>query len=265
MIEITGRTRVFGILADPIHHVRTPQALNALMRARGYDGVLVPFHARSEDLAHVVEGLRRLSNLGGLIITVPHKSAMLALCDDVSIRARDIGAVNVVRRTTEGRLVGDMLDGVGFVAGLKANCLDPRGSRAYLAGAGGAANAIAFALADAGVRVLTLANRTRAKAQDLKVRLATAYPDLPVNLGSTDPRGHDLVVNATSLGLKADDPLPLEADMLTPDQIVAEIIMQPEVTPLLAAAQARGCRTQPGLPMLSAQLALMCDTLGIPS
>ncbi|OYZ82216.1 MAG: shikimate dehydrogenase, partial [Rhizobiales bacterium 24-66-13] len=151
MTQITGYTRLFGILADPIQQVKTPQALNALMARVGYDGVLVPLHARAEDLAAVVGGLKLLRNLGGLIVTVPHKTAMVDLCDEVSESARLIGAVNTIRRATDGRLVGEMLDGHGFVAGLRQNGIEPEGRSAYLAGAGGAANAIAFALAQAGI------------------------------------------------------------------------------------------------------------------
>ncbi|MEP9376126.1 shikimate dehydrogenase [Aquabacter sp. CN5-332] len=263
MAEITGTTRLFGILADPIHHVRTPQAMNALAHERGYDGVLVPFHASPEDLAGVVAGLRLLRNLGGFIVTVPHKTAMLALCDEVSENARRIGAVNTVRREADGRLVGEMLDGPGFVGGLIANGIAPRGKRVYLAGAGGAASAIAFAFADAGVARLTLANRTRAKVEELKARIAEAYPAVPVEIGTDDPSGHDIVVNGTSLGLKAGDALPFDASRLTPDQIVAEVIMQPEETAILAAAKALGCRTHPGRPMLLSQLALMGDFMGM--
>ncbi|WP_029003271.1 shikimate dehydrogenase family protein [Azorhizobium doebereinerae] len=263
MNEITGHTRLFGILADPIHHVRTPQALNALMQARGYDGVLVPLHVAPDDLATAIAGLRRLRNLGGLIVTVPHKTAILDLCDEVTDNARRIGAVNTVRRMPDGRLVGEMLDGKGFVAGLRKAGIEPAGRSAYLAGAGGAANAIAFALAEAGVSRLTIANRTRAKAEDLAGRLAGAFPALPVTIGTPDPSGHDLVANATSLGLKDGDPLPLDADRLSDDQIVAEIIMQPETTALLAAASARGCRTHQGHPMLACQLDLMADFVGM--
>lgn len=132
-------------------------------------------------------------------------------------------------------------------------------------GAGGAANAIAFALAQAGVSRLIIANRTRAKAEDLAQRVAAFLPATKVEIGSPDPSGHDLVVNATSLGLKDGDPLPLDADRLDASQVVAEIIMQPETTALLAAAAARGCRVHPGKPMLTCQLDLMADFMGMRS
>lgn len=254
---ITGSTQIFGILADPIHHVKTPQRINQLFAERQIDGVMVPLHVKPEELAQAVQGLRALQNLGGFVVTVPHKAAIVALCDEVTPEARLIGAVNVVRRTAEGRLVGGMLDGEGFVSGLRSQGLDPAGRSAYLAGAGGAASAIAFALAGAGVSRLTIANRTADKAQQLIDRIASRHPSLTLAVGGEDPAGHDLVVNATSLGLRPGDALPLDADRLEPRQIVAEIIMQPAETPLLMAAQAKGCRIHFGAPMLTSQIELM--------
>src|SRR3546814_6546408 len=92
MKEITGETKLFGILADPIHHVKTPQRMNEYFDRANYDGVLVPFHAKPDNLATVLEGLRRLENLVGVIVTVPHKTAVLELCDNASDTTRKIGA-----------------------------------------------------------------------------------------------------------------------------------------------------------------------------
>lgn len=263
MGEITGHTRVYGILADPIHHVKTPQMVNALAARENLDAVLVPMHVSPDDLAALVAGLKRMRNLGGIIVTVPHKTAIVELCDEVTDSARRIGAVNTIRREADGRLIGEMLDGKGFVGGLIAGGIDPKGRSAYLAGAGGAANAIAFALVEAGVSRLTIANRTRAKADDLAGRLKDAFPGAQVDIGTPDPSGHDIVVNGTSLGLKDGDALPLDTDRLQPEQTVAEVIMQPEETALLKAAAARGCRVHFGKPMLACQLDLMADFLGM--
>ena len=265
MTDITGTTRIFGILADPIHHVKTPQGINRLLDARHFDGVMVPIHVDADGLATMVDGLRRMNNLGGFVVTVPHKTAMPALCDELTPAAQRIGAVNVVRRTTEGRLVGGMLDGEGFVGGLRSAGIEPAGLSAYLAGAGGAASAIGYALAQAGVSRLTIANRTPAKAQELIARLREDFPGLAMEPGTDDPSGHDLVVNGTSLGLREGDALPLNADRLSATQIVAEIIMQPAETPLLQAARAKGCRIHHGAPMLASQVALMAAFMGVPA
>jgi len=262
--EITGTTRIFGVLADPIHHVKAPQLINALFAAHDFDGVLVPIHVSPEDLGTVLTGLRRQQNFEGFIATIPHKMAMVAHCDELTDAARAVGAVNIVRRLPDGRLRGGMLDGDGFVAGLRSRGIEPAGMSAWLAGAGGAANAIAWALAEAGVSRLTVYNRTADKAQALIERTARARPGLPMALGSPDPSGHDLIVNATSLGMHPEDPLPVDASRLQPGQTVAEIIMQPAETPLLAAAAAKGCRAHPGLPMLACQIALMASFMGAP-
>lgn len=261
--EITGTTTLCAILADPVHHVRLPQLFNALMSRWRENAALVPMHVSPDQLGTVVEGLRQLKNLGGFAVTVPHKSAALDLCDDASARAYAVGAVNIVRREADGRLVGDILDGVGFADGLRCSGVEPRGKSVFLAGAGGAANAIAFGLAEAGVASLDIWNRTPAKSENLRARLLRHYPELQTRIASRDPAGAELVVNATSLGLRDDDPLPLDTERLQADQIVAEIIMVPAMTPLLRAAEARGCRICLGAPMLDCQLASMAAFLGI--
>lgn len=263
MTDISGHTRVYAILADPIHHVQTPQRLNALMRARGHDGVMVPVHVGAADLDTVVAGLGCMQSLGGFIVTVPHKTAIVALCDEVSRQAELVGAVNCVRRQADGRLMGEILDGAGFVAGLRREGYEPKARRVLLLGAGGAANAIAFALAEAGIARLAIANRTRAKSEDLARRLSVAFPDLPVELEARDVAAYDIIVNGTSLGLAEGDPLPLDPSLLSADQIVADVIMQPRVTALLAAAQAKGCHIHYGLPMLECQLEMMADFMGM--
>ena len=252
--EVTGHTRVLAILADPVHHVKAPQRINALLRAHGIDAVMVPLHVGESDLAAVMDALRRTQNFAGCVVTVPHKTKALALCDELSDAARQIGAVNVVHRTRDGRLRGGMLDGVGFVDGLRGAGIDPNGKAVYLAGAGGAASAIAFALADAGVRRITVANRSADRAASLIERLRERHPELTASVGGADPSGHDIVVNATSLGMRPGDPLPLDATRLEAQQVVAEIIMEPAETALLKAARQRGCRVQEGAPMLASQV-----------
>ena len=264
MNKITGKTRLYAIVADPIHHVKTPQSINRLLEERGIDGVMVALHVNAEQLSAAISGLRAIDNLGGFVVTVPHKTAIISLCDEVTDAAMQIGAANVVRREADGRLVADMLDGKGFIAGLLRSGIAVRDRSVYLAGAGGAANAIAFALAEAGIARLTIGNRTKGKAVDLIQRLSLAYPSLSAQVGTTDPAGHDLVVNATSLGLRAGDPLPLAVAKLSASQTVCEIIMDPADTPLLVAAKEKGCAIQYGAPMLAGQVELMAAFMGAP-
>ncbi len=259
MTSITGRTRIFGIIADPIHHVKTPEVFNSLLAAEEADGVLVPIHVSPQGLADMLAGFRAMRNLGGFIVTVPHKPSVVDLCDALTEEARRVGAVNCVRREADGRLVGAILDGIGFVEGLRAADIEPKGMRAYVAGAGGAASAVAFALAAAGVASLTIANRTEARARALCERIAVSYPGLPLSTDAARVADQDLIMNATSLGMQKGDALPLDVAQLHAGQVVAEAIMHPAMTPLLQAAEAAGCRIQPGLPMLENQIRLMAQ------
>lgn len=262
--RITGNTRIFGIVADPIHHVKTPQVMNANFERLGVDAVLIPMHVGPEGLAALFSGLSKMENFGGLIATVPHKPAILDLCDEVTEEARHIGAVNCIRRDPDGRMIGTMLDGTGFVEALKTvTGFDPKGKRAFVAGAGGAASAIAFALAKAGVARLTIANRTADKAEALGERIRAAYPSVTVSTAAATVADHDLVANGTSLGMKETDAPPLDFEKLHRDQVVGDAIMQPEMTPLLKAAQAKGCRIQLGKPMLECQIELMMQHFNI--
>lgn len=262
MREITGRTRIYGILADPIHHVKTPQMMHDLFARKNIDGVLVPYHVSSETLGKVFDGLRAIRNFGGFIATVPHKSAMLDLCDAVTDQARLVGAVNCVRREDDGSMAGAQLDGIGFVEGLRGNGITVEGMSVHLAGAGGAAKAIAFALAEAGVASITIANRTEEAAQELAGRVSGTYSGVSAKASREGARNADMVVNATPLGMEPDDPEPVDFEELHGDQIVADAIMEPEMTPLLKAAQDRGCTIQPGAPMLRSQIELMAQHMG---
>jgi shikimate dehydrogenase len=256
---INGHTRLVVIVADPVGHVRTPAKMNAHFAATGRDAVVVPVQVAAGDLAQVVGALKRLPNLGGIVVTVPHKEAIAQLCDRLTEAARLVGAVNVIRREPDGTLTGGQFDGEGFVAGLRAAGHDPRGARIWMAGAGGAAAGIGYALLRHGVAELTVHNRTAARAQALVDRLAAACPGARLTAGSTDPAGHDIVVNATSLGLKPGDALPVDPSRLDARMLAAEVVMQPEVTPFLREAAARGCRTHGGLAMLVEQVAILCD------
>jgi len=257
MKDITGTTRLFYIVGHPIAQVRTPQVLNAWFRREALDAVMVPTHVKPEGLRSVFEAFRHTQNLDGFIVTVPHKAEALLLCDEVTPAARAIGAVNAVRRTSDGRLIGDMFDGRGFVAGLQSQGHDPAGKSVLIVGAGGAAAAIAHAFAAADVQRLSISNRTHSKAQEMADRVRSHHPLITIDATENDPTGYDIVVNATSLGMADGDPLPFDIEKLSTDTLVAEVIMKPEMTALLCAAQTRGCPIHLGRHMLEHQSLLM--------
>jgi shikimate dehydrogenase len=262
-LPITGRTRLFGVIADPIGHVRACEVFNPVFAARGIDAVLVPLHVPAGALRHALDGFRALGNLGGILVTIPHKESVLDLVDEVGAQARLVGAANIIRRDADGRLAAENFDGLGFVAGLRRAGQEVSGRRVLLVGAGGAGKAIACALAEAKVETLLVANRTPTRAEDLAARVKAAYPSVDVRAGPNDPSGFDIVVNATSQGLHPGDAPPFAVDAVAPEATVAEIIMKPERTPLVAAAAARGLRVHLGRHMLDAQVPLMTRFLDI--
>ncbi len=255
--SINGHTTLVVILAHPIGHVRTPAEMNRHFAATGTDAVLVPMQVLPEDLAAAVAMLRRVPNLGGIVVTVPHKESIAALCDRLTPAAQLVGAVNVIRREPDGTLTGGQFDGEGFVNGLRRAGHEIRGKRVWMAGAGGAAAGIGYAMLRHGVGCLTIHNRTAARAEALVRRLLAALPGAPVAAGGADPAGHAVVVNATSLGLEPGDALPVDANLLTPAMLAAGVVMQPDRTAFLEAASARGCATHPGLPMLLEQIPIL--------
>lgn len=256
-MNITGKARLYAIVGDPIAHVRVPAVFNARFAERDTDAACVPLHVTAAGLVAAIGGLRALQNLDGFVVTAPHKHTTADLCDEVIGEGRLVGAVNAVRRTAEGRLVGDLFDGQGFVAGLRAAGHSPQGRRAFVAGAGGAAAAVSFALARAGVAAITIHNRTAPRAEALARKLRAAYPSCDVRTGAADPAGHDLAVNATSVGLEPGDPLPFQVSGLERTTVVAEVLMKPEKTPLLVAAERHGCPIHLGRHMLDSQVDLM--------
>ena len=247
----SGATRVIFIVGDPIAQVKAPAGVTRLLRDRGADAVVVPAHVRPADLAAFVATAARMPNVDGIIATVPHKFGMAALCDDATPAARSIGAVNVARRRPGGSWFGDMCDGHAYTAGLRKLGFDPRGRRALVVGAGGAGSAIAHALVDAGVSALSLHDLDAGRREVLAGKLR-AYGPLQPGLGSADPSGYDLVINATPMGMAAGDALPIDLDRLTPSIYVGDVITVPAVTPLIAAARARGCGTMTGTQMFEA-------------
>lgn len=267
-MTITGHTTVLGVISDPVAHVRAPQVFNPLFEAGGIDAVLVPVHVTPDGLPTAIAGLKATLNYRGLAVTIPHKVALAKLCDTLGDNGRRVGAVNAVRfdMAQDGtrHMVGDMFDGMGYVAGMAAGGFDFAGKRVLQIGAGGAGMAIAFAVADAGAAHITIANRTPTKAEALAGRIRAEFPHLEARgVGAdTDPAGYDVILNATSVGLKPDDPLPFDLDRATPGCAISEIIMIPERTRLLDAAEARGHPIHFGRPMLEHQAKLMMQFFG---
>jgi shikimate dehydrogenase len=261
---VSGSTRLFCIIGDPVASVRSPQFFNALFAEWGIDAVFVAMHVQPAGLAHAIAGLRAIANLDGIVITMPHKQPALALVDEALPTARRVGAINTIRRDPGGRLVGDMFDGKGCLLGMLWNGVDPHGQRALIVGAGGAGSAIAFALAERGAAAITIADSDTNRAAELAGRVVGVFPACAARRGNPEPPGHDIVVNATPMGMQQTDALPIDPALLDPQMVVVDVVTNPDPTALVTAALARGCRAYSGRHMHEGQAVYAARFLGIP-
>jgi len=243
---LSGKARLAGILGWPAAHSRSPRLHGFWLRRHAIDGAYVPLPVRPEDFAVAVRSLVALGSAGANV-TIPHKQAAFAVCDEVSARARRAGAVNTLV-FANGRIHGDNTDGWGFCESIGEQAPGWRAAAgpAVLLGAGGAARAIAATLADAGCPRIVLVNRTRARAEALAQELGGA-----VTVAHVPPlTDAALLANCTSLGMAGQPPLTIDLSALPAQAVVADIVYVPLETPLLAAARARGLAAADGLGML---------------
>ena len=262
---IDGHTRLIAHIGHPTHTFKSPMIYNPYFEAAGINAVVVPMDCTAQPFEALLKAVFSLGNIMGALITMPHKVSVVGLLDQVTATVRVAGACNAVRRTPDGRLEGDMFDGAGFVRGIVRKGFDPAGRRALVVGSGGVGSAIAASLAGAGVGAITLFDVNALAAAQLAARLRMQYPAIDVGTGHNDPAEFDLVVNASPLGMNDGDPLPVDVARLSADTFVGEVVMKHETTAFLAAAQARGCRTQVGTDMLFEQIPAYLEFFGLPS
>lgn len=263
--RISGTTSLIAHIGYPTQTFRSPSIYNPYFAAAGIDCVVTPMGCQSADFPAFLRAVFTLTNVVGALITMPHKQVTLGLVDEASPAARVAGACNAVRRDAEGRLIGDLFDGEGFVRGLRRKGVALAGVRALVVGCGGVGSAIAASLAGAGVATLGLFDPSREQAERLAVRLRQHYPAVEVVTGSNDPHGFGIAVNASPLGMQDDDPLPFDPARLLPGTAVGEVVLKRDMTPLLVAAQARGCTIQIGADMLYEQIPAYLEFFGLPT
>ncbi len=262
---INGNTELIAHIGYPTHTFKSPMIYNPYFEEAGVNAVVVPMGCKSEHYPEFLKSVFLLDNIRGALITMPHKVTTVGLLDEVTASVRVAGACNAVKRLADGRLVGDMFDGAGFVRGVQRKGFELTGKRVLVVGTGGVGCAIAASLAGAGIAAISLFDVNAASGEALAQRLQDNYPKIEVRTGSPDPAGHDLVVNATPMGMNDGDPLPLDVSRLSPSTFVGEVVMKAETTAFLAAAQARGCQTQVGTDMLYEQIPAYLEYFGLPT
>ncbi|WP_321787040.1 shikimate dehydrogenase [Paraburkholderia sp. J94] len=255
---LSGATRIYFIVGDPIAQVRSPKGVTAALRAAGRDALVVPAHVAPDDLAAFFAGVTPMRNVDGVIITVPHKFSAAGFCTSLADEAAFLGAANTLRRGADGGWHGGMFDGTGFVAALADSGCDLSGKRALLVGAGGAGSAIAQALVNAGVASLDIRDNDGARVNALVERLAALGRGAMRVAGSdVAAESFDVVVNASPMGMRPEDPLPIDVSRLPATTFVGDVVTKPPLTPFIEAARARGCKTVTGTQMF----ARVCDRM----
>ncbi|MFC2001356.1 shikimate dehydrogenase [Chloroflexota bacterium] len=260
--KISGKTRLCGVIGDPIEHTMSPVMHNAAFNELGIDYSYVPFRVKKEELDKAIEGIKAL-NIRGINVTIPHKVAVIPLLDELDPLVEKIGAVNTIVNN-DGVLRGYNTDATGFLQALLERGVEPRDKTAIILGAGGASRAISFTLAERGVH-LTILNRILELdwAQELAQRISQTFKkkvkalELNLEILSSLLESTDILVNATSVGMNPNiDETPVPANLLKPNLVVFDIVYNPIKTRLLTEAEAAKAKTIGGLNMLAWQGAL---------
>jgi shikimate dehydrogenase len=256
---ITGATRLYVIIGDPIAQARSPETITPRLAAAGLDAVLLPVHVPAAKFDTIVPALLRIGNLDGVLVTVPFKARMLPFASRLGPTAQCIGALNALRREADGTWTGDMFDGTGFVNGAARKGERVRGRRVALFGAGGAGSAIACALAQAGVSSIDLVDSDREKAAALAARLQPHFPDTRIVAVPPAPHEADMIVNATPVGMRPEDGMPAAIGTLAAGTLVGDVVITPSPTPLIRHAAACGCAWVDGKDMHAGQIDAIID------
>jgi shikimate dehydrogenase len=258
----TGTTSFYTMIGTPIIQVKSPVLYNRYFAEHGMDAVMIAMNVPSDQVKTHFEHMRAVSNFGGSIVTIPHKHAAVDSMDTISERAKTLESINVVR-SENGRLIGDMVDGLGFMVAVKNHGLSIGGKRAAIIGGGGAGAAIAQAIAQAGADEVVIKEIRRERLEFLEHLLKDANPEIRVSFELHTLEGFDLAVNATPVGMNGDPRMPFPAETLSPTTLVADVVTNPKVTPWLAAAIKKGCVVQYGAEMVHGQFGLMGRHLGL--
>lgn len=254
--RVTGKTKLLGLIGNPVGHSISPILHNTLSSLLGLDYVYVPLKVEKEDLSRVVKALKSLDFVG-FNVTIPYKKEIMKYIDENSIEAILMGAVNTVKKI-DGKLYGYNTDAEGFLRSFKEEAgTSFEGKKVVLIGAGGVARPIAVKIASEGAEKISLVNRTKEKAIELaetvneNVREIVQVYNFEDKTFKMAVEESDIIINTTSVGMTPDvGKSPISGDYFNDSQIVYDVIYTPLETKLLKDAKKKGCKTINGLGML---------------
>lgn len=255
-MKIDGKTKLVGIIGWPIEHTFSPSLHNAAFTEVGLDWAYLPLSVSPDDLEAAVDGIKAMGFMG-FNVTMPHKKTVIEYLDGLSEEAILADAVNTVKRDDD-RLIGHNTDGRGFIESLKMDAdFLPEGKDALIIGAGGAARSVAISLAMSNVSSLTVVNRTSNKAKILTALIKDNFPECEVKVLSQNDekivsakKSSQLIVNATSKGMRDNPGLPIDIDGISSGHLVYDLIYDPVETDFLKRASELGAKTINGMKML---------------
>lgn len=250
---VNGATRLYAIIGDPIVQVRSPQVYTELFAAAGMNAVMVPMHVLPDRFDDTFPALMALGNLDGLVVTVPYKARAVRFAARLGATAARIGALNALRRDADGSWTGDMFDGAGFVRAAERKGYVLRGRRVALFGAGGAGSAIGCELAAVGVQCLSIIDPVEGRAATLSRTLGDAFPACRVATTSRLPHDADMIVNASTVGMRDGDGMPGEIGSLDAGTLVGDVVISETSTPLIRHAMRHNCQYVTGGDMIAGQ------------
>ena len=256
---VNGKTRVYGIVGDPIEQVRSPEMVTWEMQQRHQNAVLIPIHIARNEFDSVMPHIMRMQNLDGLIFTIPFKAQAIALAKTLGPQASQIGAINALKKHSNGAWSGEIFDGIGCVEAFKQRGITLQDKRLQLIGLGGAGSAICVALAYEKPKLLRLFDINAQTTERMAKMVNTISPQTVVEVGLPLAEGIDILLNASPVGMLSDARLPLAVEQFKKELIVFDAIVMPENTPLLTLAQDCGCQVVRGREMMLGQISKIVD------
>jgi shikimate dehydrogenase len=256
---VNGKTRVYGIVGDPIEQVRSPEMVTWEMQKRDHNAVLIPMHIARDEFDTVMPHIMRMRNLDGLIFTIPFKAQAIALAKSLGPQAAQIGAINALKKHNNGAWSGEIFDGIGCVEAFKQKGITLQDKRLQLIGLGGAGSAICVALAYEKPKLLRLFDIHPQTTERMAKMVNSISPQTVVEVGLPHAEGIDILLNASPVGMLSDARLPLAVEQFKKELIVFDAIVMPENTPLLSLAQDCGCQVVRGREMMLGQISKIVD------
>jgi shikimate dehydrogenase len=260
---VTGSTQLYIIVGHPVSQVKSPEVFNAWFAKKRIDAVMIPLDIAPDGLASFAQLFRESDNIHGVIVTIPYKALITQYIDHPSPQVAALGAANVLRRTPEREIEGDMVDGKGFLRALSDKQISIQAKHIFIIGCGGAGSAVAWDALEAGAAKVSLLDEDHQKAQDLRARLVPHFPGKDIECVSLPPAQFDCVLNATPIGMNPTDPLPMPIEQIPAGAVVTDAVTAPPETPFLKGAQKNGHIIQTGRAMVIGQFPLIAEYFGI--